>query len=131
MVLQASLDRKLATVDLSDASDRLSCWTVERVFRCNPSILTALHAARTRYLFDEVSFRTLKKDKNFLSLRKFASQGTAVTFPVMSLVMLIIALAASWGDTEPIDWRGIWKRKRQVRVFGDDIILPAHGYGRL
>lgn len=124
MVLRASKERDLATVDLSDASDRLSCWTVERMFRCNPSLLTALHAARTRYLRDTVS-----RDRSFLSLRKFASQGTATTFPIMSLVMLFIALGCCL-DEEP-SLAHIRKLRDQVRVFGDDIIIPVHGYDRL
>nr|UJQ85853.1 MAG: hypothetical protein 3 [Leviviridae sp.] len=126
MVLKASLNRKLATVDLSDASDRLTCWTVERVVRGNPSLLLALHAARTRYIRDETLGYT-----DFLSLRKFASQGTATTFPIMSLVMLCIALGASHGDKEPVTKDSIWRRRDQVRVFGDDIILPTRGYARL
>jgi hypothetical protein len=126
MVLQASLDRDLATVDLSDASDRLTCWTVERMFRKNPSLLLALHAARTRYLRDEVS-----EDMSFLKLKKFASQGTATTFPVMSLVMLFIAIGSCIRDDESVSWGLIRKYRTQVRVFGDDIILPRHGYERL
>jgi hypothetical protein len=126
LVLRASLDKSLATVDLSDASDRLTCWTVERCFRMNPSLLTALHAARTRYLRDEIS-----EDVTFLSLRKFASQGTATTFPVMSLVMLFIALGSTLKDNEDVTWHNIRKYRSQVRVFGDDIILPTHGYERL
>jgi hypothetical protein len=126
LVLKASLDRSLATVDLSDASDRLTCWTVERMFRANASILTALHAARTRYLRDEIS-----EKMSFLRLRKFASQGTATTFPVMSLVMLFIALGCSLRDDEHVTWHTIRKYRDRVRVFGDDIIIPSHGYGRL
>ena len=76
MVLQASLDGLHATVDLSDASDRVTCWTVERIFRRNPTLLDALHAARTRYFRDNVS-----EVPSFLKPKKFASQGTAVTFP--------------------------------------------------
>lgn len=124
MVSQASLDRSLATVDLSDASDRLSCWTVERMFRSNSSLLHALHAARTRYLRDGVS-----KDPSFLKLRKFASQGTATTFPVMSLSILFIALGSCLDDD--VSWDSIWKLRNQVRVFGDDIIVPTRGYSRL
>ena len=126
MVLKASLDRSLATVDLSDASDRLTCWTVERVFRKNFSLLSALHAARTRYIRDEIS-----DEVGFLSLRKFASQGTATTFPVMSLVMLCIALGATLNDTDRVTWPRLRGLRTKVRVFGDDIILPIHGYGRL
>jgi hypothetical protein len=123
MVLEASLNRHLATVDLSDASDRLTCWTVERIMRTNPPLLEALHAARTRHIRDEVSYVP-----SFLSLRKFASQGTATTFPVMSLVMLCIALGSTLCNTNHITWDKIWKLRTKVRVFGDDIILPSHGY---
>jgi hypothetical protein len=126
LVLQASLDRNLATVDLSDASDRLSCWTVERMMRTNPPLLSALHAARTRYVWDGIS-----RHKSFLSLRKFASQGTATTFPVMSLVMLCIALGASLEPLESVTMTRLREFRNQVRVFGDDIILPKRGYARL
>jgi len=126
LVLKASLDRELATVDLSDASDRLSCWTVERMLRANSSLLCALHAARTRYIRDEIS-----DIPSFLSLRKFASQGTATTFPVMSLVMLCIAIGSTLSDSERVTWPKLRELRTKVRVFGDDIILPTHGYGRL
>lgn len=126
MVLSASLDRKLATVDLSDASDRLSCWTIERMFRTKPSLLCALHAARTRWIRDDIS----DPQSSFIKLKKFASQGTATTFPIQSIVYLIITLAASLGDGK-ITARRIWNFRNQVRVYGDDIILPTHGYARL
>nr|UJQ85623.1 MAG: hypothetical protein 3 [Leviviridae sp.] len=128
MVLQASLDRRLATVDLSDASDRLSCWTVERMARSNLSLLSALHAARTRYILDEV---TQKNVKNFLPLRKFASQGTATTFPIMSIVMLCIALGSTLSENEAVTMATLRKYRTRVRVFGDDIIVPSYGYARL
>jgi len=47
--LRASHTQSHVTVDLSSASDRLSCWVVERVFRNNSSLLLALHASRTRW----------------------------------------------------------------------------------
>jgi len=122
LVVQASRDRKLATVDLSDASDRLSCWTVERVFRSNQSVLHALHAARTRLLRDDVSL-----NPGFLKLKKFASQGTATTFPVQSLVFLCAALAASLPHGR-ITAQRILALRGKVRVYGDDIILPCTGY---
>lgn len=124
LVLEASRSRNLATVDLSDASDRLSCWTVERILRKNTSLLTALHAARTRYIRDDIS-----SVPSFLKTKKFASQGTATTFPVMSFVMLCIALGAcTEGD---VSWQMLNKFRGKVQVFGDDIILPKYGYVRL
>jgi hypothetical protein len=124
LVLSASLDRKLATVDLSDASDRLTCWTVERIFRTHRSLLSGLHAARTRYIRDEIS-----DEVDFLSLRKFASQGTAATFPIQSICFLVLALGCS--AIGPINKHEIRKLRGRVRVFGDDIILPSYGYARL
>jgi hypothetical protein len=124
LVVKSSLDRSLATVDLSSASDRLTCWTVERIFRRNPSLLSALHAARTRWIRDDIS-----DSPSFLKLKKFASQGSATTFPVQSIVFLCLALSVSIKG--PINWSSIRKMRNQVRVYGDDIIIPSHGYGPL
>lgn len=124
MALQGSKDGRLSTVDLSSASDRLSCWLVERAFRSNQSLLHVLHATRTRYLKDSISGET-----QYVKLKKFASQGTAVTFPVQSLVFLCIALGCSIrGD---VSWTKIRKERDRVRVFGDDIIIPTHAYTKL
>lgn len=122
MALQASLDQSMATVDLSSASDRLSCWVVERIFRSNPSILTALHASRTRW--------SVLPTGEYIKLKKFASQGTAVTFPVQTFVFLCLALGASLGKGE-VNPRSIRKLVSRVRVFGDDIIIPNTRYADL
>jgi hypothetical protein len=124
LVIYASVDRSLATVDLSDASDRVTCWTVERIFRKNQTLLTALHAARTRYIRDKIT-----DVQDFLKLRKFASQGTATTFPVMSFVMLCVALGSCISGE--VTWQKIRRFRSRVRVFGDDIIIPTYGYARL
>lgn len=124
MVLLASQNRKLATIDLSSASDRLSCWVVERVFASNRSLLDALHATRSRVVVD-----TIGKDKEYLLLRKFAAMGSANTFPVQTICFLLMCLAVLPGHgtlTETLErYRG------QVKVFGDDIIIPSYGYARL
>lgn len=126
MVLEASRSRLLATVDLSDASDRLTCWTVERVLRGSPTLLRALHAARTRWIRDDIS----NSSGLFIKLNKFASQGTATTFPVQSIVFLIIALASAIGDGE-VNEKAVMALRGKVRVYGDDIIIPTYGYARL
>lgn len=121
MALSASRNRELTTIDLSSASDRLSCWTVERIFRGNLSLLTALHAARTRYIRIDSGY-----NDSHIKLRKFASQGTATTFPVQTLVFLIVALGCSiQGD---VKWSNINRLRGKVRVFGDDIIAPSTRY---
>lgn len=124
MVVRGSATGDLATVDLSSASDRLSCWVVERIFRSNQSLLHVLHSHRTRLLRDDISRKT-----EYVKLKKFASQGTAVTFPVQTLVFLCIALGCSiQGD---VKWSKIRKMGDRVRVFGDDIIVPTHAYAKL
>lgn len=121
MALLASRNRSLCTIDLSSASDRLSCWLVERIFRKNPSLLHSLHAARTRYILDDIS-----PERSFIKLKKFASQGTATTFPVQTLVFLVLALGACIEGK--VTWSKISRLRHRVRVFGDDIIIPNSRY---
>jgi len=119
----ASLTGDMATVDLSSASDRLSCWVVERAFRKAPSFLCALHATRTRWTVDRISQPPI-----FFKKKKFASQGTAVTFPVQTIIYALAALASLPGGNLQSTRR---KYQKQVRVFGDDIIMPTIGYDNL
>nr|UJQ85645.1 MAG: hypothetical protein 3 [Leviviridae sp.] len=136
LVSKASLDKSLATVDLSSASDRLTCWVVERAFRRNKPLLRALHATRTRWVCDAVD-KTVPP--NYFIPKKFASQGTAVTFPIQSIIFLIIALTACGFEADgPEDFvcnnsfaKAIGRFRNKVRVFGDDIIIPVHGYDSL
>jgi hypothetical protein len=119
--LLASLKMDLATVDLSSASDRLSCWTVERALSSNQSLLRALHATRTRCIIDATgSYPNLS-----LKLKKFGAQGAAVTFPVQTMIYAGFSIAAVLFDRgmRPTT-RNVNRVAREVRVFGDDIILP-------
>jgi len=121
--LKASKDGKFATVDLSSASDRLSCWVVERVFRTRPDVLVALHACRTR----TVKNCTGVGDENVIFLRKFAAQGSATTFPVQSIVYTVVAMAVLLFEAglSPKRKNLLWAAG-QIRVFGDDIVMPSH-----
>lgn len=108
-----------ATIDLSSASDRLSCYVIQRMFRKNHPVLAAMIASRTRYVLNELD----KKQPKLHKLRKFSSMGSALTFPVQSLAFLIICTAAglSLGGSG-IKWQNY---ARQVRVYGDDLIVPV------
>lgn len=118
MVAQASIDRSLSTLDLSSASDRVTCRHIEALCRSNPQLLRAFHAVRTRVLED----RTTKRDN--LKLQKFATMGSALTFPVQCIFFLCVALASAGAH----DRKSIIKLIGSVRVFGDDIIIPTHAY---
>lgn len=120
--LTASLDGCEATIDLSSASDRLSCWVVERLFRRNPGLLSALHACRTRGLHLTTCGR-----RESLLLKKYAGQGNATTFPVQSIAYSIFAIACLVYelDLKKLNTEKVIGLARQIRVFGDDIIMPS------
>jgi hypothetical protein len=120
--LLASLDGKKATVDLSSASDRLSLWTVERIFRKHRNLLTCLAACRTQM----VTNATGESTRDSILLRKFAGQGNAVTFPIQSIVYAICCIASVIIDRNiACNYRNILSVSKVVRVFGDDLILPG------
>jgi len=122
LALQASSSRSLATVDLSAASDRLSCWVVERLFRQSPSLLTAMKASRSSTVEQDIC----SGHSRIIYLRKYSSMGNATTFPVESVSFLIMALAAclrARGLRPSI--KNIRSFKDKVHVFGDDVVIPT------
>lgn len=124
LVVKASKSRELATVDLKSASDLLSCAVVEKFFCRNESLLRAIHAVRTRTVYDGLVYR----QRSFL--RKFAAQGSALTFPIQTLVFLGFVFAACGVDgNNPL--KKIKALRGKVRVYGDDIIIPRDSYDRL
>jgi hypothetical protein len=119
----ASLDGSAWTIDLSSASDRLTCRFVERMFRNNISMLRALHASRTPLLIQELD----KKSPREILLKKFSTQGSACTFPVESIAFLAIALAVTlYVKAEAPNLNSVRALQGSVRVFGDDIIVPDY-----
>jgi len=128
LALRASHTQSHATIDLSSASDRLSCWLVERIFRRLPSLVEALHASRTRWVVNTID---RKSPKHHL-LRKFACMGSACTFPVQSYVFCILAVSSvlySRGIRPTIS--SVRAASREVLVFGDDIIIPIDCWEQL
>lgn len=119
LVMEASVDRSLATIDLSSASDRISCAHIESLFRANLSLLRAIHSVRTRSVTDKVI-----NEHGTQTLRKFAAMGSALTFPVQCIFFLSIALASAGA----YDMRSILALRGKVRIFGDDIIVPNQSY---
>ena len=127
LALKGSHDGSIATVDLKSASDRLSCWTVERAFRRNLTFLQRIHASRTRTMRNAINgtWTTIK-------LKKCFTQGSACTFPVQTIVYSMIAIAAvlcSRGSRPTSS--NILEAAREVRVFGDDIIIPTTALQKL
>lgn len=122
MALNASRDGRHGTIDLKSASDRISLWLVERMFRRNTSVLRAMADCRTQY----VDLSIDKKLPSLHKLRKFTTQGSALTFPVQSIIFLIICLgvACHIENIRPSE-RNLRKLGKAIRIFGDDIIIPT------
>lgn len=118
--LKASLDQEHWTVDLSDASDRVSLWLVERLVRSNHSLLTALYASRSRF-----ALVPTRDGDVLLRMKKFAPQGSATTFPLQSIIYAIIAVSSVlYARKMPVTTANMRSVSREVLVFGDDTIIP-------
>nr|QDH90949.1 MAG: RNA-dependent RNA polymerase [Leviviridae sp.] len=120
LALEASSTGDLCTIDLSSASDRLTTRLVEYCFQGNYFLLDAMHASRTRCV--ELP------DRELILLRKFSTQGSALTFPVQTVVFAMLSVWASALTYNRFDWDSLAGFAKQVRVFGDDIIVPNDVY---
>ncbi len=101
----ASIDRKHATIDLSEASDRVSFELVKRIFPQN--WFDCLEATRSE--------STLLPDLEVVELNKFAPMGSSCCFPVEALTF--------WASAQATLQRiGV---ERPVFVYGDDIIVGS------
>lgn len=118
----ASEDGRLATVDLSAASDRVSTHVVEAVFRANPGLLRSLRACRTRSVSQTLSARA----PEIIRLRKFCTMGSACTFPVESLIFLVVAVSCvlvTRGLKATV--QNIESLRGSISIYGDDIVAPV------
>jgi hypothetical protein len=109
LALRSSSDGTLCTLDLKDASDRLTAPLVEYLFGGAYRWIGCSRATRCR-LFDGKHIRLLK----------YAPMGNCLTFPIQSLCFWSLVRA------------GILCRYgvicNDVYVFGDDIIFPSKYY---
>jgi len=129
LALRASQEQTHATIDLSSASDRISCGHVERLFRRSPELLHALRATRAAWLHQDIC----RISPRFSRIRKYSTMGNATTFPVQSLFFLALALACElYRRGWPVSFENIRRLKKvRVRVYGDDIITPNTSSGLL
>jgi len=116
MALSGSLFGDLATLDLSEASDRVSNQLVRELTRYHPWLSQAMDCTRSRKA--DVLGKTLR-------LAKYASMGSATCFPVETLVFLTCVFVGieRWLK-RPLRRRDLNDYVGSVRVYGDDIIVP-------
>jgi hypothetical protein len=105
LALCASGYGRSATLDLNEASDRVSADLVRLLFP--KKVYTYLEACR--------SSSTQLPDGRIIKLRKFAPMGSALCFPVLSLVVWSL-LSGGMPDVHA---------QRDVFVYGDDVIVPT------
>lgn len=110
---QNSLVPRFATLDMKDASDRVSEEMVYWLFGdCQP-LQKALLSLRSTH--------TTLPDGRVLRLRKYAPMGSALCFPVEALTfwaLCVTTLVKECGVSEP-------QALASVYVYGDDIIVPV------
>lgn len=113
-----SKDGSNATLDLKEASDRVSVTLVEKMLENRPDLLGPILATR--------STRARLPSGFTLTLKKFASMGSALCFPVESMVFFIIVLVGMIDELNlPVTYRTVKKLSGSIYVFGDDIIVPS------
>jgi len=118
LALESSQTQKLVTLDMKDASDRVSLSLVEQLFQGTEwySALVASRSAETRL-----------PDGTIVKLAKFAPMGSAVCFPVEALCFYALAIGVLVVHRQ-IPWR---VARESVWVYGDDIICRSEDYATL
>lgn len=114
---EGSRTGRLATLDLSEASDRVSYRHVRLLMSNHPHLWAGVDACRST-----------KADVQgeVISLSKFASMGSALTFPIEAMVFLtIIFIGLEKWLNHPLSRDDMKSFKDKVRVYGDDLIVPA------
>lgn len=118
MARQGSLSGDLATLDLSEASDRVSNQLVRAMVDRHPHLREGLDATRSRKA-DVPGFGVQR-------LSKFASMGSALCFPVEAMVFTtVIFLGIQKQLRTSLTKRDVKSLKERVRVYGDDLIVPV------
>lgn len=120
LALIGSRTGEWATLDLSCASDLLSLKLVELAFAHHKIFLNLMIGCRSSHVQNELSNSPER-------LAKFAGMGNALTFPVQSITFALLAICAildAKGRSRPSLWE-VRQTARQVRVYGDDIIVPS------
>jgi hypothetical protein len=116
---EGSITGSLATLDLSEASDRVSNQLVTTMLSNHPHMAGAVEACRSR--------RADVPGHGVIRLAKFASMGSALCFPFEAMVFLTCAALGieSELNTRFTKRSDLQSALRGVRIYGDDIIVPV------
>lgn len=119
IALESSRNRELATLDLSEASDRVNAALVEAILRPYPDLRRAVFACRSK--------RAKLPSGVEIPLKKFASMGSALTFPLEAMVFNSIVVTSILEHRRlPITPRNVALVQKTVYVYGDDIVCRSN-----
>lgn len=111
LAAESSKTRQYATLDLKDASDRVSWVLVEQLFRYAPGMYN--------FLRKRTPIAQLPSGRK-LGMAKLSGMGSGLTFPTMALVIYLSAVVGVMIRTGlPFNTVG-----KEVYVYGDDLIVP-------
>jgi len=114
LALGSSRTGKFVTLDMKDASDRVTLRLVEELFS-GTELLGALKASRSEY--------TRLPDGREIRLNTFAPMGSAVCFPIEALCFYALSVAVLH-----VHGRSDIRNKPNIFVYGDDIIALRDDY---
>ncbi len=118
LAAKGSSDGTLATLDLSEASDRVSNQHVRVLLRDHRWLALAVDACRTR--------KADVQGQGVIPLAKFASMGSALCFPFEAMVFTTLLFVGVQRQlSRPLTRKDVYSLRDQVRVYGDDIIVPV------
>lgn len=122
LALWSSASRSLATLDLSDASDRITVQLIRHLY--NRSDYIALAATRPSHC--------ILPNRGIHKMSMLSPMGDGKTFPVLTQVCWSISMAAVLLNRGFVVQRPsislINDCKTLIKVFGDDIICPTSDY---
>ncbi|DAD51008.1 TPA_asm: RNA-directed RNA polymerase, partial [ssRNA phage SRR6960549_7] len=119
LAMKSSLTGDLASLDLSDASDRVIGSLAVGMFKNQPVLQGMVLACRSTHA-------KLPDGKVIGPLVKFASMGSALCFPVESMYFYTLCVAALLKcHNLPVTSRNVYNVSRDVYIYGDDIFVPS------
>ncbi len=117
MAMKGSSDGSLATLDLSEASDRVSNQLVRAMLSTFPNLAEGVDATRSRKA--DVQGETIR-------LAKYASMGSALCFPIEAIVFTtVVFLGIQKSLKRQLTSSDFRRLVGRVRIYGDDIIVPV------
>jgi hypothetical protein len=132
LAMSGSKGRRWVTLDMKEASDRVSVALVTNLFRDCPTLLRCLMATRTP--------ATRLPNGDLVHMKKFAPMGSNLCFPIESVIFMALGVGVimdKWLRTRaPVArqyqhsvYRMLMKRAvRRLFVYGDDIIASRSDY---